>query len=106
LDRFHYVRFPPPKENLKMFGGHMSIEEYRLGFMEIHDIDWVTRCFVSTNQYEGQLSIFTRLREYVYDFLPPSSSDQYEQGSINEVKEESEQEPEIMMDGIDESFFH
>lgn len=102
----HRVRFPPPKENLTMFGGHMTIEEYRQGFMVIDDIKWVTRCFTSTRQFEDQLRIMAQLRQYLYDFLPPETRQTKTSTMIEETKEELHKEPEIMIDGIDESFFY
>lgn len=108
LDYAHKVKFPPRKENLKMFGGNMTIEEYRLGFMIIDEIDWVTRCFTSTDHPQNQIRITAHLRDYVYDFLPAEIAQNTRDGDdmIEETKQEAPLEPVVMIDGIDESFFY
>lgn len=108
LDRHHRVRFPPPKENLKIFGGDMSIEDYRQGFMIIENINWITRCFQSSHQISDELCVFARLRTYLYDFLPTKEYDSQngDKQETMEGREETKTEPEIMIDGIDESFFY
>ena len=110
LSYSHKIKFPPPKENLKLFGGTMSINEYRTGFMIIEDIEWVKRCFLSRNQRPDQIGVFAHLRTYVYDFLPVQQYpciEEEEHGHDEITKERVvPPSPVVMIEGIDESFFY
>lgn len=106
LDYSHRVIFPPPKENLQMFGGHMTIYDYRKGFMTIDDINWVTRCFTLTKQFKDKMGCFGRLRQYLYDFVPIEPTNHDTRIEKERKSNEYLEEPEVMIDGIDESFFY
>jgi hypothetical protein len=107
LDYSHRLQFPPPKENLKMFGGTMTIDEYRQGFMTIDTIEWIMRCFLSQQQFPDQIGVLAQLRNYQYDFLPIEDDTKtipiIQEG---EAENKQETEPEVMIEGIDESFFY
>jgi hypothetical protein len=92
-----------------MFGGSMTIDEFRQGFMIIENIEWVARCFTSTQEYTNQLGVYAKLRPYVYDFLPTRHDClplQSREKDAQEYVEEKTQEPEVMIGGIDESYFY
>lgn len=45
IETFQPIPIPPPREVLKSFGGYMTIEEYRTGFMCITNYEWIELFF-------------------------------------------------------------
>lgn len=104
IQLFHGIKLPPRKEMITTFGGSLTIQEFRQGFMTIDSIEWVNRCFESKLHPTSDMYMNARIREFQYDFyLYPN----YQTVKHNSSEQEEEiKEPDILIGNIDESFFY
>jgi MYM-type Zinc finger with FCS sequence motif len=103
IEVFEGVKFAPRKEMLEKFGGPMTIQEFRQGFLIVEKIEWIHRCFQSKLHPENDMYMNARLRDFKYDFY-----DLCEHGIEKKQLQESEEkveEPDVLMLHVDESFF-
>lgn len=58
VSEFQGIPLPLPKEELQLFGGKLTIQEYRQGFYTIEDINWVHLYYLQRKTYDGALPHF------------------------------------------------
>ena len=72
LEKFTGVQMPPKRENLQMFGGGITISEYRKDFLVIEDYAWVTNYFHNNDSMHrdmDQLMSTPKSRAYTFCFV-------------------------------------
>jgi hypothetical protein len=86
LSSYRCITIPPPKEVLKAFGGHLSIEDYRADFLCITDYNWVETHFHRSQDMSSILSQAKKLPaaqrrawgfEYITYPAPPGTTVEY-----------------------------
>lgn len=83
------------KEVLTAFGGSMTIEEFRKGFMTIKDLDMIERCFTCKDKSnEASITNSPWLRRMTYCFEDPKSTAIYctSRPSIMNNKQEQQED--------------
>lgn len=72
IDKFYGIPVAPPKETLKIFGGDVSIDDYRKDFLQVKKYDWVVQYFHQNNKVTRDLETLTstqKRRAYTFCFI-------------------------------------
>lgn len=92
LNTFKGISMAQRKEVLMAFGGTMSINDFRSGFMIIKDMDMLYRCFPDHMSNMASITSTPMLRCFTYSF----SLEAHDKGRVMQYKEKEQKKEEAL----------